>query len=200
MNDCTAERHGTRTAYCDYGCRCPEALAACAEAQANWTKRRYLNRGPLLIATTGTVRRIQALQAIGWPLQVLAERLGYKHYRTLQMISRQPTVHVDTAAKIARLFSELCMTPGPSVKARTAAAWHGHAPPLAWDDIDDPREVPKFGRPHDVKSVRAERLDEVRRLHALGLTYVAIAERLGTSDRQVFRDLSDMGLTRREAS
>jgi DNA-binding NarL/FixJ family response regulator len=41
---------------------------------------------------------------------------------------------------------------------------------------------------------RGERLEAVRRLHAKGRSYNQIADVLGTSQRAVHRDLTDLGL------
>ncbi len=92
-----------------------------------------------IIPAAGTHRRIQALMAIGYPFVDLAERLGVHHDRIRQYLI-QEAVYTRTAARVARLYDELSMTPGPSRRARNIAARRGYLPPLAWDDdtIDDP--------------------------------------------------------------
>src|SRR5205085_11515119 len=121
----------------------------CRDAQAAWQRayeiRRYIN-GPMLIDPTGTVRRIRALAALGWPLDELGARLGMTG-RNLARVPLQARVHRDTAAKVAVLYNELSMTPGPSPRSRRLAKAKGWPPPLAWDDetIDDPKARPNRG-------------------------------------------------------
>jgi hypothetical protein len=88
--------------------------------------RRYVNRGPLLIDSTGTIRRIQALVALGWPMAVLGERRGVTG-RNLHRLLSQTRVHRDTAANIAALYDELSMTIGPSQRSRYLARGNGWA-------------------------------------------------------------------------
>lgn len=88
----------------------------------------------------GTVRRIRALLALGWTHAEMLRRTGVHTRRVICHPS--PVVTARTRAAIAELYEELCMTPGPSEKNRARAARLGWVPPLAWDDIDDPDEVP----------------------------------------------------------
>lgn len=102
------------------------------------------------IDATGTRRRLQALQAIGWCQPALAERLGTVQ-PAVSRISRgaQSQVQAGMAIRVRALYDELWnQTPVPkngyergaiARSVRTAAA-RGWAPPMAWDDdaIDDP--------------------------------------------------------------
>ena len=59
-------------------------------------------------------------------------------------------VRRSTAERIAALYDRWCMTPGPAAtRNRAMAVRRGWAPPLAWNNIDDPDEQPR--------GVRAER-------------------------------------------
>lgn len=117
------------------------------------TERAILATDPAhgnLLPAAGTHRRLQALMALGWPLSVIAKRLGVHHDRIRQYLI-QRSVYATTAARVAALYDELSMTPGPSVRARREAARRGYVPPLAWDDetIDDPAAWASLGEPVD---------------------------------------------------
>jgi hypothetical protein len=117
-------------------------------------------------------------------------------------------IHVVTAAKVAILFNELCMTPGRSTPARKYAERKGWPPPLAWDDIDNDPKPPKPEsantldeaailrkmRGENVRVFHEERREVVRRLHAQGLTDGEIARLTGINGRQVLRDRQRLGL------
>lgn len=82
----------------------------------------------------GAVRRLQALMAIGWQHRELKARCGFD---TQIIIHRSGArITLDTHQTIARVYEQLCMTPGPSPTAITWARKLGYAPPMAWDDID----------------------------------------------------------------
>lgn len=123
-----------------------------AEQTARWRTRRYVLRGPLLIPAHGTVRRLRALNTLGWTLNDLADRLGLGAARVSQLTAgRHTTVHHDTYTAVTALYAQLSMsvpTHHPAwllARTRKVAAGKGWAPPLAWDDaaLDDPA-----GRPY----------------------------------------------------
>jgi hypothetical protein len=92
-----------------------------------------------LIPTLGAERRVKALLALGWTHDEMRRRgnvtvhLARGSYT--QMLARR-------WRDIDAMYAELCMTPGPSRHTASRAAKVGYAPPLAWDDIDDPNEKP----------------------------------------------------------
>lgn len=91
----------------------------------------------------GATRRLQALAAIGWPMTRVADETGL-HFVTLACVQRgaQNRIGAQLHRGIVAAYDRLHMTPGPSVRARNDAHRKGWAPPLAWDDIDDPNEIP----------------------------------------------------------
>lgn len=142
---CSAEcRCGTDAGY-NAGCHC----TACTKAHA--LARNLSRAAPRpLVPALGTHRRIQALGYLGWSCQELSLHMG-KHRSYVLKLFRTERLEAATAARIAELFEELCMTPCPSRSAsRTAAEARarGWWPPLAWLDIDDPDEDP--GRADDL--------------------------------------------------
>lgn len=92
----------------------------------------------------GTRRRVQALQALGWTLRAQEDRLGWCRGR-LTGLCGAGKVLARNAQAVAGLYEVLSGTPGPSRSARVRAANLGYAPPLAWENIDDPDEVPSVG-------------------------------------------------------
>lgn len=96
--------------------------------------------GSAVIDPTGTVRRIRALQAMGWPLREIGARCDIATQNLGTIASSGRGVYASTATRIAKVYDELSMTPGPSSRSRVIARKRGWQPPLAWDDlmIDDP--------------------------------------------------------------
>lgn len=161
------------------------------------------------VPNVATRRRIEALQCMGWSLGEIGRRLGVSR-QAVGQCRRRDRVQVGHAARIAAVFDELAMRPGPDMKTRAWAAKSGYAPPLAWDDdaIDDPKAKPYgVSRRHhrqapvvdEVAIARAldgdrvaltkdERLVVVEQLAAEGLSDAQIADRVGVTDRTVFRD------------
>lgn len=137
------------------------------------------------VDATGTIRRVRALIAIGWPLAHLAPRFGL-YVTALGRITNGQTEHVraTTADTIALDYRHLARLPGPSSRARRHAAtrgWHG---PAAWDDrtIDDPQASPDVDGPELVLSrdeLAALRREEILHLAGYGATPDEIAARLG---------------------
>lgn len=152
------------------------------------------------IGAYGASRRLRALAALGWTLDALAARCGVG-FSTLAAVRAGTTtrVGVPLAHRIEAVYDELCMVPGPSVPARRHAARAGWAPPLAWDDIDDPDAVPDLGGEEDGRlGVRMEDLEHLvltdgpwtwQRITArLGVTRSAIQHACARNGR---RDLLD---------
>lgn len=140
-----------------------------------------------LTDATGARRRLQALGALGWSCMEIARRYD-GHFVSLANIARgaQSQVGPRLHRLIVTAYDDLAMQPGPHHRTRLDAARKGWAPPLAWDDIDDPAAEPALsptvdesayldevaiaramtGRP--VRLTRDERREAVRRLDAAG--------------------------------
>ncbi|MFE7906511.1 hypothetical protein [Streptomyces albogriseolus] len=108
-----------------------------------------------VIDAIGTVRRLQALAAIGYPVHETVARVGLspwwagnimKHGRSGGGVSRA------TADAVAALYEELRDVPAPDCKGskitRTMAAKKGWAPPSAWStaSLDDPNAVAEWAQ------------------------------------------------------
>jgi hypothetical protein len=151
----------------------------------------------------GTVRRLQALAVLGWPCQALGQHLGCSEQAVERMRSgRIPTVYVRTAARIAALYDELSMTPGPSALTAERSRAKGWLPPLAWDEraLDVPEAAPaSTPTPWRAPMVPVDR-DEVARLTAKGRSVAQIAAALGAHRRSVQRVRAQLRAELEEAS
>lgn len=152
------------------------------------------------VDATGTMRRVRALIAIGWPIAQLAPRLGI-HRDAVGVIARgeRRQVRAETADRVAAAYHTLSRTPGTSVRARRMAArrgWHG---PTAWDGgaIDDPTAEPEPAdddRPLTRDELGALRRAEIRHLAMLGESTHQIAKAVGLGEgyvRDILRDLRE---------
>lgn len=98
-----------------------------------------------LVAPGGAVRRIRALIAIGWTRADIAPRIAPANCDSLAR-GNYARMAVGRWRAVAACYDELHMTLGPSKINRQRAIKLGYAPPLAWDDIDDPDEMPSGAR------------------------------------------------------
>ncbi|MEU0200873.1 MULTISPECIES: hypothetical protein [unclassified Streptomyces] len=147
---------------------------------------------PPRVDPTGTVRRIQALVADGWPMNHLADRLELSRNYVWQLIKRarlEPDVRVQgsTARKIAAAYEALCQQkPTRSgISKRSAARARQHAADRRWPDssywagrmdvIDDPDFEPLYG----VTKREIVAQDAAWVMRTTGLDRHATAQRLG---------------------
>ncbi|WP_217235418.1 hypothetical protein [Streptomyces sp. AC555_RSS877] len=142
------------------------------------------------VNATGTMRRLRALVAIGWPIDQLAPQLGI-FPTALGNITRGELANVraTTADTVALHYQHLIRRPGPSNRSRILArkkGWHG---PAAWDDnIDDPNAQPEECAPFEAapKYERdPDRKREIEHLYLLGESPEQIAKRLGGNEKYI---------------
>ncbi|MEZ0090042.1 hypothetical protein [Streptacidiphilus sp. EB129] len=128
------------------------------------------------ISSIGAMRRLRALYALGHAHTELVRRSPVSSSSIEEIISGQnKSITVGADRAIRRLYDDLSMTVGRSTKTRLRARREGWAPPLAWDDIDDPQAVPDLGERAPRPAAVAE---DVAFLEALGIDRDRIAERL----------------------
>ncbi|MCX5365875.1 hypothetical protein OG864_45075 [Streptomyces sp. NBC_00124] len=148
------------------------------------------------IDPTGTIRRIQALAAIGWPIASTAEKAGYTPSYLFNIIAgRIPTVPRDVAHRFATIYRQYSSHPGTSEFARSSArrnGWHG---PLAWDDIDNPAAQPEIYAEHVLNFHERAKLrrEEIEHLASYGYEPEQILDRLNgevsiSTVRQIVQD------------
>lgn len=110
--------------------------------------------GAAHVPPTGTMRRLQALRAIGFPTTFLAAKMGRlpENVRTLCCEGRDH-VYASTEAQVKSLYEEFHLQRPEDyinetmVKRQlTIAAKHNFVPPHCWDDetIDDPNAFPEW--------------------------------------------------------
>ena len=171
-----------------------------------------------LIDPTGTRRRVEALQAVGYSMSWIAERIG-QHPTNFTSVVKRDRVTVATRNAVAAVFDEYALTP------RVAESWHerasvsrtlnharkaGFVPALAWDDIDFDAAPATADEPVidevavqlavsgvHVKLTPVERREAVKAAYALGLMDTQIAERIGCDKNTVLRIRKELGLPTR---
>ncbi len=157
-----------------------------------------------LIRNTGTVRRIQGLQRLGWRLQDIGDRIGVSR-SAVYGFGLDERISARNARRVAAVYDELSMAPGPSIHSARRLA---HVPPpLAWDDdeIDDPAATPHTTTAVDddaeldevllerllagepITVIRARRAPIISALTARGLTAKQIADLISVTSRTVVR-------------
>lgn len=159
-------RHGRPAGY-DAGCReaCCRAAAAAYVRQLRYDN--ILGRPPRTVPGIGAQRRVQALVAIGYTFRDISERLGLGHDRARQIaVLERKYIRTTTAENVRNLYDALSMTPAPdgwhASYARAVARRNGWAPPLAWDDIDNPDENPRGLRASDSNDVAVDAIKVAR--------------------------------------
>lgn len=202
--------HGTRGRY-QTGCLC----RPCRDAEFRYAKKLKVDRlqyGSRLIDGTGTRRRLQGLAYMGWSRPLIGARLGITKQAVADLDRPGRPVRRDTANRIARLYDELHMAPGPSSAVAALARKRGYQPPLAWDNIDDPTETPhrptmrdsdiidevvvwRMTQGHRVDTpTPAERVEATRRLAYLGHSDPEISQALHIETRSVLRIRAQHGI------
>jgi hypothetical protein len=132
------------------------------------------------VDAAGTRRRIEALMRMGWSQGHIARALGVSRQR-VSKYRQGAHVESDTARAVRDLFRQWWDKPGPEVRAVNKAIREGFAPPLAWDDIDDPSATPDIGTQTLTPSQRhAENAADLLAHDPLA-TLPKLAERLGLS-------------------
>ena len=173
---------------------------ACYRAETRYRKQRKLDLlggNPRLVPSIGTVRRIQALQAIGWTGPRIATEAGVSlnSMRSIQY-HEATVVRSVTAAKISAAYERLCMTHPEghyANRARSIAARRGWAPPNAWLDLDDPTETPDPGYRELKTRPVAQTVEEWDHLRSLGVSIDQAARQLGVTVGAIERAVERMG-------
>jgi hypothetical protein len=174
------------------------------------------------VDATGTRRRLQALIAIGWPAELLADQLG-RRLNSLRRSMNCQSVTARTARDVASLYQRLWDLGPPrrtgeqraaADAAQAQAAAQGWLSPLAWDDIDTDTTpaAPISGRSqrNEIDEIAVERAlagdgvfyddltsaeqeEAIRRLTARGRSIRDIATQLATTKRTVSRRRASLG-------
>lgn len=190
--NCTAQWHGTYGAYQTAKCRCPHARNARRLYGKRIREHRHTSN---LVDGTGTRRRLQALNAIGWDWHTLGARLSRGTSCVHAWATGDGNVHRTTRNLVAHLYRNLAGVPGPSDRARKAAARNGWLSPAWWDNIDDPNECPTppmvtAGETLNQRRARhADRYARFLELRAAGHGSTVIRRELGNINSIIYRQL-----------
>lgn len=107
---------------------------------------RELARFEVLVPACGAARRFQHLAVMGWTLEDISELVGWSTARIWHVrngrTARLPKRDHD---HVAQAFRRRWTEQRDSKYARTTARNHGWVSILAWDDPDDPNDVPNVG-------------------------------------------------------
>lgn len=161
------------------------------------------------IDSTVSRRHIGAMLSLGWSLSRIGRELGLAGTNVGHML-RMDRITVANALAIRKLYQRWGFTPPaprtPQEKravtlAKKTAARHGFVSALAWNNIDDPAEVPAVDATSDdepdaevvrrlIAGVKTparhvDRIEAARRMSADGKTDSWIADRCGMSHRTV---------------
>ena len=184
----TSSDHGTLARY-KTGCTCHP----CRDANRKYVILRQLDGRPGHVAPMIAARKVRALIALGWSTTQIGARLGVTGRQVWRISNPQsPAFERSTHDRVDAAYRAMCMTIPPettkgerisAVKARRHAERNGWAPPLAWDNIDNPHETPQgvgFRKGHAdpeewLLLVRAGE-DPERAATRLGVTVSAIAK------------------------
>lgn len=147
-------RHGTYAGALAHWRDGEKVCAECGSAATRYMKRRRLaiqNGEPLSIPRLGSQRRIQALMTLGWTHADIARACGLADRKSVRRIlcGGERGVYRKTASAIAAAYDAMSMAVPEMTsvrsRAKNMALRAGYAPPLAWNDIDDPNERPDLG-------------------------------------------------------
>lgn len=105
------------------------------------------------VPTGGARRRLQSLMRLGWRHDDVRALVGRSTHVLVGNSAPQKIKAIDWRL-IDAAWRQLSATPGPSNKSRTRAEHMGYPAPLAWENIDNPRE-----RPHG--TVSGDGIDDV---------------------------------------
>ena len=156
--------------------------------------------GTAPVDATGTRRRLQALAAVGWSANRLADQLGVERAHVGRIIrGDNPRVSAATARAVRGLYDELWDQLPPEgtrwekvsvSRTRNHARLQGWPPAAAWDAIDDPDASPAEGWERSEKRERGTLAAETLDLLGMGLDLTEAAERLGVSRSTLTTTLS----------
>jgi transcriptional regulator with XRE-family HTH domain len=172
----------------------------------------------VIVSSTPTIRRLQALMCVGWSQPRIAARVGM----TQQGLSRLMLMSTTTTKRMHDLVADVyeqmwnvhpatdTLAQKISVTvAKNVASSRRWLPPMAWDDIDND-VTPPVPEPDDdyvdevlieiamsgenVRLTLREREEALTRLHGRNLSDTAIADLLHITGRTVLRIRQRLGL------
>lgn len=154
---------------------------------------------PARMDPTGAGRRIEALIALGYTENRIAEGIGISQPNLWKLFGgRASWIRPETFDRIDAVFRELSVLPMPegwvAERARRRARRRGWVPPLAWDEnaIDDPNAVPA----DRWRPIGDDWLEHVVDCRGLGWSDDRIAADMGIQTESLWRRLENNGFPR----
>lgn len=140
------------------------------------------------VNATGTIRRIQALAAVGWPITWTAQQADHSAGYVWAILGGDvPEVLSGTARRVDALYRQHGSRRGPSEHTRTIARRNGWHSVAAWDgNIDDPHAQPETSEPYKPAAENGRdslRKAEIEHLYLLGESVPSIAKQLGANEK-----------------
>jgi len=158
------------------------------------------------VDATSTRRRLQALVAIGWSPDTLADRLGRTPADLRRTLACPTTVTERTARHIRDIYDQLWDTQPPRATpaqrqaaelARAHAASHGWPPSLAWDDIDTDLR-PHVGPATPSSQANPDHLDEIALERAVAGDGILLGDLSPAEQTEVVHRLTQRGKSIRD--
>lgn len=154
------------------------------------------------LSAVGTMRRLQALIAIGHSQREIAHKLGVLETNLFRLVNgNQTVVTAERARQVEAIYDAMSTAPGHCTRALRKAQRRNYAPPMAWEglEIDDPDARPGPWRPARVSRRRRLPTDWLEMLvdwRGLGRSDDEIAAALGIELESLMRRLDRAGLPR----
>lgn len=163
------------------------------------------------VDSTDTARRLQALVAVGWSGQKLANRLGFLRSNFTPLLHGRREVSADTAQRVHALYLELAEQAPPedshrdkiaASRARRFARDHGWAPPLKINGklftgpaLPDPRERLATAEVVELDPIAYDEAAVLRAVDGDRSVHLSNAERREVIVRLHRRGLTDRAIT-----
>lgn len=126
-----------------------------------------VRRNAASVSPRRAATRLRALQANGWSLRALGQRLGYAHGLTMHQFTGKLILQ-DLDRRVEALYLELENRPGGNSRSAEAAARLGYYPPIYYDD--DMNLVKAWIPPKYNKLATSTQERARNRLRVMGLT------------------------------
>lgn len=173
---------GTIAAYWRHRQAGEAADELCLKARREYQRKLRAESGSRLVPAVGTIRRLEALIAIGWTNEALAAEMGLATKASIAKLLRARKVSRQTVEVVALLFDRLQCTPA-QIKGRSQVERELIPPPLAWDQgaLDNPSAKPaEWRRPaHALNRAEDIARDAAELMGSFGESPEGAASRLG---------------------
>lgn len=139
------------------------------------------------VTSLGIIRRIHALACLGWSREALEAEIGMRLPTDQGQNGNNPPRNKAQADAVIAAYERLWRTPGRSRITAAYAARMRWAPPMAWDDIDDPRQSPQgIRRDSQVRRTPEQLVADSQELLDQGYPLDVVAARLEVTPGAIY--------------